>query len=319
MNNLELIRQSAAVNPLYSLFEVEPFWEAHNNVILNHTWVPRYKKYSDWSLSFNGDLKQIFNIKNQDSFDNLFKKATNARGQEKKKIKTLHSSSLMPLLFFHGVSADNPFYVQLEGKLIPFTRYVPEEENEVEPGSNNESSVDVALYNEHEKVILLYESKFSEYLHSGSTKFSLTPYYRKIYRELESTFKTIGIEVKDWKTYKTVIRTVKGSTSRYCQGPKQMISHFLGVRTEISRKFWGYRVFLGELLFDFNDIVPGARECLNKYRDEVYAPLASALQELSNGDFNILPLTTYQELISHEENQSFYYNLEQDIKEYYRL
>lgn len=319
MSNIELIRQSAEINPLYLLFEVESFWERHNNVILNQTWVPRYKKYSDWSLSFNGDLKQIFNIKNQDTFDYLYKKATNGPGQEKNKIKTLHSSSLMPLLFFHSISADNPFYVSIEGKMVPFTRYVPEEENEVEPGSKNKSSVDVALFNDIEKIIVLFESKFSEYLVPDSTGVSLTPYYHKIYRELEDTFKTIGIEVKDWDSYKTSIRTVKGGAPRYCQGPKQMISHFLGVKTEISRKFLGYRVFLGELLFDFNDVVPGARDCLNKYRDEVYAPLASALREFSKGDFSILPITTFQELISYEENQAYYNNLEQEIKEYYRL
>ena len=319
MNNNTMIKERITINPLYSFFDNEPFWKAHEGVSLKPSWVPQAKKYSPWSLSFDGSLVDIFGISNVERFKKLFEKATNARGQEKNKIHTIHSSSLMPLLFFQKVTDLNPIYVPLDGKMVGLKRYVPEEENEVEPGTHNNSSVDVALFNDDEKVVVLFESKFSEYLSTGSTEVSLSSYYRKIYQELESTFKTIGIEIENWKSYHTVIRTVKNGTPRYCQGPKQMISHFLGARTEASRKFSGYRVYLGELLFDFNDYVPGAKDCLNTYRDEVYIPLSATLREIANDDFKILPLTTYQELVTYKENQAYYNNLEQDIKIYYRL
>ena len=316
MNSIQQIQESLKKKPLYVFFNNEKFWESHNDVVLTPTRVPRYKKSSDWSLSFKDDqsLKSIFHIHN-DNFETLFEKATHGRGQEKDKIMTIHSSSLMPLLFFHGVSKDNPFVVFLDGKKVELTRYVPEEQNEVEPGSKNYSNVDVALFNDKEKVVVLFESKFSEYLTPNSIEVSLTKYYKSIYEELENTFDSIGIEVADKNTYNTKIQTVKGRTPRYCEGPKQMISHFLGARTECSQKFVGYRVFLGELLFDFQNYVKGADEALKTYKNEVYKPLSKALRELSQNTVEIMPLMTYQELLGW--NSKFY--LEQDIIDYYRL
>ena len=322
MDNINVIHQSATKAPLYSLFDNNLFWDKHVNVMLKHKWDKRYKKYSEWSLYFDGDgktLQSIFHINNTSLFEEKYELATNGRGQEKFKIMTLHSSSLMPLLFFYSISKDNPIYVPLNGRMVALTRYSPEEPNEVEPNTNNHSNVDVALFNDEEKIVVLFESKFSEYLSPKSISVSLTSYYKNVYRQLNDTFDAIGIEVKDWSSYHTVIQTIKGRTPRYCEGPKQMISHFLGARTEAPRKFSGYRVFLGELLFDFGPYVEGASKCFESYRDEVYAPLSTALREMTEGAFDILPLLTYQDLVALKENKTFYYNLEQDTKDYYRL
>lgn len=321
MNNYKLIQNSVQKKPLYALFENERFWNSHDNVVLKKNYVSRYKKYSEWSLCFDGNLlqtlKSVFNIQNPNEFELLFNKATHGRGNEINKMMTLHSSSLMPLLFFHAVSESNPVHFLLDGKRVGFTRYVPEEQNEVALNERNFSNVDVALYNDKERMVVLFESKFSEYLTPGSTHISLTTYYKSIYTELKSTFEKIGIEVADWNSYHTKIRTINGRKPRYCEGPKQMVSHFLGAKTECSRKYSGYKVFLGELLFDFDCFVEGANDCLKDYKKEVYNPLINTLQKLSNKTIELLPLMTYQELI--KENSVFYSNLEQDIKDFYQL
>ena len=40
---------------------------------------------------------------------------------------------------------------------------------------------------------------------------------------------------------------------------------------------------------------------------------------MTEGAFDILPLLTYQDLVALKENKTFYNNLEQDTKDYYRL
>ena len=125
-------------------------------------------KQSDGSFAFDKCPGEVFDIVNP-SFCKGFHDVINGEGQERFKINTLHSSSLLGLLCFYKVSKDNVLRIRLpfNGKKIEFCfdEVKFEKTNPVFSKSRGKSSIDVALYGEAngEKVALYLESKFTEY------------------------------------------------------------------------------------------------------------------------------------------------------------
>ncbi len=316
-NNASKVEKAAGIKDLYKFFNGNPFWESGDFKLKPNYW---QGKKSEWSMSFDGYcLKDIFQI-HDPSFCAKFLQAVSGDGQEGEKITTLHSSSLASLMFFFGVSEKSPLYFPVGGKVMKFTRSEFEVKNEVSPGTGNYSNIDVALYGKD--YVLLLESKFSEYLYPNSEEIKEVDYYTTIYGRLESSLKVVQVGLTRNKKGKRVLAKT-GKTSVYCEGLKQMVSHYLGVRTEIEQRkadYVGKKVYLGEILFDFGDKVPGASQKLQSY-SRAYSSLREGLQACADedcgGQLQIAPITTYQEVIGMKENMNYLERMPERIREYY--
>jgi hypothetical protein len=317
--NQDTIRKSAQNNELYKFFENNKFWESDRIKLKTNYWrgTP-----SNWSLSFDGHcLRDIFNI-NDPEFCSKFVQAINGDGQEADKITTLHSSSLASLLIFYSVSENHPIYFDINNGIVEFTKSEFEVKNEVSSGSNNYSNIDVVLYGKDH--ILYLESKFSEYLTPKSHEVKKVDYYDDIYRRLEEYLAEAQVCLKEDNDGK---RKLCKSTRQpiYCEGLKQMISHYLGLKTEIMKgtlNDGNKKIVLGEILFDFGDLVPKCKDRLESYQN-AYKQLKDGLQACADQDcpnqMMILNLMTYQSVLGMAENEKFLVNLPETIRMYYRF
>lgn len=316
-NNSDRLDRSAQKESLYKFFKGNAFLTS-GNVQLKSNY--SRGKESPWSLAFAGHcVKDVFKI-DDPMFCSKFVQAISGDGQEANKIMTLHSSSLASLLMFYSVSKDNPIYVMVDGKEEKFTESLFEVKNEVSDGSGNFSNVDVVLRGDN--CILYLESKFSEYLGSGPVEVKKVDYYNTIYERLSDTLKDAGVHLmtKDGKRF--LEREDKAAF--YNEGLKQMISHFLGVTTEITTgrlNASGKKIALGEVLFNFEDRVPICAEKYESYKT-AYSILKKGLEGcVKEDDTNLIinDLTTYQCILGSESNHQFLQNLPESIREFYRF
>ena len=273
---------------------------------------PAGKTLSSWSKSFadiKGDkcssLKEIFGIKDK-TFEEKFKQAVS--GLEKKRIMTLHSSSLLALLLFHSVSEENPIHFCINGKVVAFTNVQFEVKNLVDKSdSKTKSNVDIVLSGSGYTLYL--ESKFSEYLGSGKANISSTLYYNEIFKRLRRCLEQAGLKIDMDKI------CIEGR-GKYCEGPKQMISHYLGIKTSV--KTDQSHVVLGEILFDFGKL---SKNKLDSYKD-IYKSLRAGLENCAKDDgINLIinDLITYQQVFQLKENQTFLERLPKNIHTFYKL
>lgn len=144
-------------------------------------------KESEWSKSFKcedgedvfGTIQRIFGI--NESARGLFEAATSGDGNEKSRILTLHSSSLLAFLCFNGV-ANHP--ITIDG--IVYDEVMFEVKNDVIDASlGKPSNIDVLLMGDNRKKLLFLESKFTEYLSGG--KVTLSNKYRDLYIKLQNS------------------------------------------------------------------------------------------------------------------------------------
>ena len=326
---IEIIRKSVSdqKKDLYRFFEENLFWERHNDIKLEPSiW---RGQPSEWSLRFSNDksIEEIFRIDNP-AFCGKYTEATRGGGQESQKIHTLHSSSLAALLLLQHVSKEYPISIPINGHRMSFTDCYFEHKNLVSnENSRNYSYVDIMLVDREKKNILFLESKFSEYLKRGSMDFSYTDYYMEMYDSISETLKSLGInhrrhmkKGKDGKE-KEIIRLeiIDKHKPIYCEGIKQMISHYMGVKTEcMNGSFKDTNVYLGEILFDFRGRVPNADIYLRSYAD-AYEPLRKVLQKKAENMFGMTEMMTWQTLLSDKSNIRYLDTLEPDIKAFYRL
>ena len=202
------------------------------------------KKESKWSKSFksqNGEdefetLQRIFGIR--ESARGLFEAATSGNGNEKQKILTRHSSSLLAFLCFNDV-ANNP--IRIKG--TDYNEVMFEVKNNVINESGMPSNIDVLLMGENRKKLLFLESKFTEYLSGGKVTLSPDKYetfYTKLKEKLfdcpfSACYKTVNS--KTGKSQKEQYALYNGEkTSEYLEGIKQAFSHLLGIATGPAKK-----------------------------------------------------------------------------------
>ena len=210
---------------------------------------------TEWSMSFKsqngedefGTLKRIFGIR--ESARGLFEAATGGNGNEKQKILTLHSSSLLAFLCFndianHPITIDGIVYddgtVYNDGTVYDEVMF--EVKNNVINNSPGKSNIDVLLMGENRKKLLFLESKFTEYLSGG--KVTLSPHrYKEFYSMLteKNNFRFsagyLPVNSKTDKSQKTQYALYKGKkTSEYLEGIKQAFSHLLGIATGPAKK-----------------------------------------------------------------------------------
>lgn len=333
MKQLDQIKKGIEAKPkdgkILKFFLNNDFWNNHQDIELKHSWVPRYKIDSKWSLEFlEHDLTKVFGICNP-RFKELFKEAASAF--EKDRIYRLHSSSLAALLLFQHVTKEHPIHIKLNNEWICFTECCFEQKNQISLDKNNKSNVDLMLLDEENKTILFLESKFSEYLEPNPTSFSWTDYYENFYNSIKTLLeKQVGIKCTipslrcdNNEKVKKKIRLETMGDPIYCEGVKQMISHFMGVKTMCEKGFFkGKQVYLGEILFDFRnlekDIVPGSNEKLTSYK-KVYCSLKDILQNIAGKAFKMTDFMTWQDILHNDMNHRYLKSLEPAIKSFYRL
>ena len=206
-------------------------------------------KESEWSKSFKcedgedvfGTIQRIFGI--NESARGLFEAATSGDGNEKSRILTLHSSSLLAFLCFNGV-ANHP--ITIDG--IVYDEVMFEVKNDVIDASlGKPSNIDVLLMGENRKKLLFLESKFTEYLSGGKVFLSPDRYkyfYELLSEKLELPFIASFDKVKHkpnkshsepFETEEYCLKT-KERTSEYLGGIKQAFSHLLGIATGPAKK-----------------------------------------------------------------------------------
>lgn len=317
INNKDRLEKSANAKSLYKFFQGNAFLTS-GDVQLKSNF--SRGKESPWSLAFAGHcIKDIFKI-NDPAFCLKYMEAISGDGQEANKITTLHSSSLAALLLLYSVSKENPIYVKINDKEEKFIESQFEVKNEVSPASGNYSNIDVVLYGEN--CILYLESKFSEYLASKSAEVKDVAYYDVIYRRLDETLNEVGVHLVP-EGSKRFLKRIDGRPF-YNEGLKQMISHYLGVTTELKKdkdRFAGKNVVLGEILFNFGDIVRGASDKYQSYQ-EAYTTLKKGLVCCAVEDCTELiinDLICYQDLLNLESNHKYLKNLPDSVRQFYRL
>lgn len=199
---------------------------------------------TEWSKSFKCEdgedefetLHRIFGI--NESARGLFEAATSGDGNEKSRILTLHSSSLLAFLCFNDV-ANHP--ITIDG--IVYNEVMFEVKNDVIDASlGNPSNIDVLLMGDNRKKLLFLESKFTEYLSGGKVTPSPDRYetfYTELTKKFDCPFSAgyVTVDSKTDESQKTQYALYKGEkTSEYLDGIKQAFSHLLGIATGPAKK-----------------------------------------------------------------------------------
>lgn len=201
-------------------------------------------KESEWSKSFKcedgedvfGTIQRIFGI--NESARGLFEAATSGDGNEKSRILTLHSSSLLAFLCFNGV-ANHP--ITIDG--IVYDEVMFEVKNDVIDASlGKPSNIDILLMGDNRKKLLFLESKFTEYLSGGKVTPSPDRYetfYTKLTKKFECPFSAgyLPVNSKTDKSQKTQYSLYTDKEpSQFLEGIKQAFSHLLGIATGPAKK-----------------------------------------------------------------------------------
>ncbi len=317
---------------------------------INRTYSTRYQKESDNSYCFGGELNKeqiianAFGINNIELFAIKYKMATEGSGEEKWKISSLHSSSLCALLHFYNVTEDNPLILELvtdkqPKRVIEFTESFFEYKS---PVINNPSNMDVVLLGKDngQDVVLLLESKFSEYflgassvLHDVSNQYLDKKYASALYTDEVLT--KMGLRKKpDGEGY---FKLESFDGQFYIGGIKQMISHYTGVMNVLNGESYDEKgkksevqekvknainkenavVILGEIVFDsiIGDLELRPKvKCGSAYSDK-YEKLALQIKDLTkeNKRFEIITKELGYSLFKDNKHK-----IEPKIKEFYR-
>ena len=200
---------------------------------------------SSWSKSFDstkGDelqtLSNIFGLDVTKELERLFKSATNGDGDERSKILTLHSSSLLAFVCFCNVS-ERP--IKIDG--IEYNEVMFEVKNDVIKASlGKPSNIDVLLMGENRTKLLFLESKFTEYLSGGRANLSPERYmqfYKILSDNIELPFKASILQIthkpdkQHTEPYPTDEYCLNNGTRTigYLGGIKQAFSHLIGIAT----------------------------------------------------------------------------------------
>lgn len=258
-------------------------------------------------------IKKVFGITNP-LFDEKFHKAVNGAGQEWNEINRLHSSALVPLLFFYSVSDTNPLTILIDGHECVFTSSEFEVDNCIGKNRKNNdfcSHIDVLLLGKcGDKTVSLYlESKFGEYINQRGDEKGIPRIkeYNDIYTLLRNKIEGIRINLNEDTI--DIIQINKKPYSFYCQGIKQMICHYLGMKNRTVKCDMSY---LGEILFDFRPYINSPDYFL--MYESIHDKLVQALNEVrtSDIDFQILPrLLSYKEIFKN-------FNIDSNVAELYK-
>lgn len=291
---------------------------------------------SNKSLTFgNGDtfeiLEKVFCL--GDTFQSKFEQAVSDNGLEKQRINRVHSSALLALLTFYSVSKEKPITINLGDKEIVFTNVAFEHKNLVgkdKQKTDHKSNIDITLYDgdilKSSNNILFLESKFSEYLALGQKKGISNELYKDIYNQIFPSSTNTESPISKKLENNKIVLTTNDKHHHYCEGIKQMISHYMGVLDFIQPSKCS-NVYLGCILFDFEDDtidtkIKGTDISLMEDYKQIYSGLCKKLNELTGPyakpkNLHILnDCLTYQEVFRLKQNREF---LDRNVKTFYSL
>lgn len=276
-------------------------------------------------------LEQAFNIilpsncapkKNHSLFRTRFMEAAYGKGSEFREITQLNSSALVALMCFYPVNELNPIKITLvadgTSHTLSLTELHLEKENPVY-SPNRPSSIDIALYGKDvssgENVVLFLESKFGEYFRSENCRAGKS--YKEFYSEIVNIQSEQNL-LRDiyFKADESGVE-VNGPT-HYCEGIKQMISHYIGSENSYELNQENRTIYLGTILFDFSSLAQGSEISLEDYKT-CYKGVARILNRIANNHKKDIRLIddafTYQEFFSKVGE----FKLNEDVKEFYKL
>lgn len=171
----------------------------------------------------------LFNIEDKENFEKAFEVVTTGKGDESKKINSLHSSSLLSLLFFSPLFNNqkstltiNFPWTEISG--LCFTNCLFEVRNKV---IHYPSCIDIVLISEDKKNLLFLESKLSEY-ETLTNKAEYGISYRALYEKLQRNARNLlsPLRYNERNSEKT---TIEADEMCYIEGIKQSISHLVGL------------------------------------------------------------------------------------------
>lgn len=316
LHNIFAVLKKRVWNPVYSEFflnnEIVSCWAERGQIY--KSWSDRYSKPSDNSFCLvprsnavekgltAQTLVERFGISNPELFKSKYCEAISGDGQEWRRITTLHSSSLVTLLCFYNVTPEHP---------LSFLNYTFTEsffEVKTLVPCSRPSNMDIVLRGKDatgRKVVLFLESKFSEYLESGKCKGISSDVYSVTYKELNLFDKPI--EPLKFENDGANITISSDKNYYYCDGIKQMISHYIGVSNYSAEKEKALNsharfksskdedVILGEILFQLPKEVD-KNDRFSKYND-VYHQLAERIN--AGNKLKMLDnVISYQEILN---------------------
>jgi hypothetical protein len=255
--------------------------------------------YSFKDLTSLNNYFELDKCSEQDSIKKKFKDAITGKGHEEEKIKALHSSSLAAFLFFSKVSEQH----QIRIGPVSYGKAEFEVESRCVGSGNNNSAIDVLLTSTDNKHLLYLECKFVEYyLYTGKRSLSAKYFKNDISKKLYD-----GIS-KEYLHYyssgnKSYLEPKSGERELkhyFCDGIKQMISHFVGANNGFASKVNGLQdvwknaeIKLGTIVFDFGE--GKVKPYLDDYR-KLYKNFAEVAKGLGTKVGVIKELMTYQEI-----------------------
>ena len=312
-----LIQETIKENPIYEVFSGVSF--------LNEVAVRRALwrgKPSKRSIMFKDDIKDVFNISSP-SFDTYYQQAVSGKGNEITRIKTLHSSALLSLLCFSCISETSPITIIIEGRQVRFTSAKFEFDEGLvgidQDGNSHYSNIDVMLVSDEGDIVLLLESKFTEYLSWGKQTGISDVVYGRYYDEIKPVLDEMGLtyshqvdkegcKVRGYMN----LEAIKGATQVYAPGLKQMMSHTLGASSYAKVK-QSSKIYLASILYRF----PSELDCgkLDNYV-EAYRIWVKGLNRLSCKPSNLTVLDEpfYYQDVFVDSNAQF---LPNRVKQYY--
>ena len=327
-HNLKKIQKTIVdgPQPLYELFNHESVGRLLSSVQLEYG--PYLDRISKKSLRFKmvdkgQDLAMIFGL-NPVVFGEKYLQAISGDGQEGRRIRTLHSSALLCLLCFYGLSEKRPLIMSLDGRSVKFTHSTFEVKTPIgtdETGRMHESNMDVVLSGKDmatgKRVIFFLESKFSEYLSWGRYSGISNHVYRKTYAQLfnGNYLDRMGIKLEDSPENEgySDLSSIKDRTLHYAGGIKQMVSHCLGVNKATgSETYKDSDIYLGTILYRFPNSIDTEGRKFEDY-NQIYSVLREGLNDLFGSKVTILKqCLTYQDVFKT-------YDLEDSIRTFYSL
>lgn len=255
----------------------------------------------------------------QSVFIEKFNEAVSGDGQEYNRINRLGSSSLLAFLCFYSVSNKNKLKLKLNERIHTFDDVHFECRNHINPSGDKCSNIDVLLLGKNDNgdpAALFLESKFSEYFSRSSKLENISKSYLKWYKE----FGLLKPQSKIWRSLfcepahdNTLKICSIDNTTHYCNGIKQMISHYRGLKTICQEPYNRQTecgeppkmlviqgdILLGTILFEFKD--NDTHKCLKDYR-ELYEKQFAKAFPASSGIELVEKVLTYNEDIPKEFN-----------------
>lgn len=288
------------------------------------TWSFQIKVQDEKEKTIRETLYKIFrpNI-TESEWNELFTMAIGGDGNELRRITTLHSSSLLSLLIFCGISEKNS--VTICG--TTYNKVYFEVKNNVFKNAertDKPSNVDIMLVSEDRTKVMFLESKFTEYSHDG--KVEISEKYDKFYSELMECIPELNLKFGNG-----YLELKKGRNSQYLAGIKQMFSHLIGILTEPSEECHeeakefirnANEIKLGSIVYNWDE---GLYKKYSEFYNSVFRHSSLILKKcFNNSEINaekidivsILPnLLSYQELLKKNPD----YQISEPIKSFYAL